>query len=279
MDDLVGQGQLLEQAVEVADAGVDVDGLDRIAAGDVDAVEVLRQPHEVAEVRHVADPSAAVEVHGVGRRGDVDEGHVAPADRHPSLGIAGGDVELAGGLGHLLQHEAAIHAHGDAVDGAAGGAQVVARLVVEEVDADLLEDAHRRVVDRGDAFGRQRLGRPVGVDRDAPWHLGDRSGRGAAPVAAAPRPAFGHRPASSCRRQWSRGGGVLVRERRSPRRFRRADVGSGQPVPVSRRGLRRRRRGSGRGRRPSATPRCRAPGPCPASSPSRRGGPPAPGGR
>ena len=88
--DLVGQRQLLEEAVEVADRGVDVDRLDRIAAGDVDAVEVLGELDEVAERGEVADAAAAVEVHAVRRRGDVDEAHVAAAHRHPCApGCAG----------------------------------------------------------------------------------------------------------------------------------------------------------------------------------------------
>ena len=91
---LVGQRQLLVEAVEVADRGVDVDRLDRVAAGEVDAVEVLRQPDEVAEVLDVADAAAAVEVHGVRRRGDVAEEHVPAADGHPARGVARGHVEL-----------------------------------------------------------------------------------------------------------------------------------------------------------------------------------------
>ena len=102
---------------------MDVDGLHRVAAGDVDAVEVLRQPHEVAEVVHVADAAAAVEVHGVRRRGDVDEAHVAAAHGDAAGGVARGDVEPARGLCHLLHDEGAVHADGDAVDAAAGGGE------------------------------------------------------------------------------------------------------------------------------------------------------------
>jgi MarR family transcriptional regulator for hemolysin len=41
-------------------------------------------------------------------------------------------------------------------------------LGVEELDADLFEDAHRAVVDRGDALLAQRLGRAVGVGHSGP---------------------------------------------------------------------------------------------------------------
>ena len=98
-------------AVEVADRGVDVDRLDRVAAGEVDAVEVLRELHEVAEAFAVAGPPAAVEVHGVRRAGHIDEEHRVAADRHPALGVARRDVELPRRLLDLLHHKGAIHAH------------------------------------------------------------------------------------------------------------------------------------------------------------------------
>src|SRR3546814_2705303 len=57
------------------------DLLDRVAGEEVHHVEGLREPEEVLVVALVAGPPAAVEVGGVGRRGDRPEGDVAPADR------------------------------------------------------------------------------------------------------------------------------------------------------------------------------------------------------
>src|SRR3546814_12744416 len=53
----------------------------RSAGEEVHHVEGLREPEEVLVVALVAGPPAAVEVGGVGRRGDRPEGDVAPADR------------------------------------------------------------------------------------------------------------------------------------------------------------------------------------------------------
>ena len=111
-------------------------------------------------------------------------------------GLRGVMSNWRGALPHLLHDEAAVHADGDAVDAAAGGGEDVAGLGVEEVDAGLLEHAHGGVVDGGDALGRQRLGGAVGVERDAPGHLGDGVG-GAVPgvagvAAAAASPALRH---------------------------------------------------------------------------------------
>jgi len=72
---LVGQRQLVVDAVEVADRSVDVDRLDRIAAGEMDAVEILRELHQIAKALAIPWPPAAVEVHGVRWARDVDEEH------------------------------------------------------------------------------------------------------------------------------------------------------------------------------------------------------------
>ena len=58
-------------------------------------------------------------------------------------------VKLFGALLHLLHDEGAVHAHALRihVDVAAGILQDLQRLLVQEEDADLLEDAHGAVVD------------------------------------------------------------------------------------------------------------------------------------
>ena len=100
-------------------------------------------------------------------------------------GLRGVMSNWRGAFATMLHDQAAVHAHIVARDRAAGGGEIVPRLGVQEFDADLLEDAHRRVVDRGDALGRQGFGRPVGIERDAPRHLGDRMRRLVALVSGA----------------------------------------------------------------------------------------------
>ena len=62
VDRLVHQGQRVERRVQVADAVVEVDRLDRVAGQEMDGVERLAEPQQVLVVGAVADPPAAVEV-------------------------------------------------------------------------------------------------------------------------------------------------------------------------------------------------------------------------
>jgi hypothetical protein len=99
--DLVGQGQLFIKAVQVADAGVHVHRLHRIAARDVDAVEILRQLHEFLERLEIARAFAAFQVPGVRRRGDVDKQHVLAAHDHLAVRVARGDGEAFGRMASI----------------------------------------------------------------------------------------------------------------------------------------------------------------------------------
>ena len=74
VDRLVHQGQGVVARLQVADAVMEVDRLDRIARQEVDGVERLGQPQQVLVVGAVADPPAAVEVGDVGRAADGPEG-------------------------------------------------------------------------------------------------------------------------------------------------------------------------------------------------------------
>ena len=186
--DLVGQCQLLVQAIEVPDRGVDVDRLDWVAPCHMDAVEILRQLHEFLERLEVARPLAALQIPGIRRGRDVDEDHVLAAQRDLARGVAGRDRELLGdGLEHL-HHEGLVHPDVRALDLAACLLQDRHRFGVQELDPDLRQDPHRPAMDRHDSVHVQRLGRTVGIDGNAPGHLVDRGGSGAALVA---RPAPG----------------------------------------------------------------------------------------
>ena len=179
---LVGQGELVEQHVEMTDAGMEVHRLDRVAAGKMDAVEILRQLQQVGALLAGAGHLAAdLHVPVVGRRRDIAEQDIILADHQLAVGIARGQRERGRRLAHHLHHEIPVHAHQFALDPAAGRAEDLQRLGVQEGNADLFQDAHGAVMQRGDARFVQRFSGPVQVDRQPPGHL------------------FNHRMAAPCR--------------------------------------------------------------------------------
>src|SRR5271157_6156959 len=72
----------------MADRGMDVDRLDRIAAPEVNHVEGLAESDEVAIILDGARPAAAGAIGGIGRAGDRAEGDMPAADRQIAGGIA-----------------------------------------------------------------------------------------------------------------------------------------------------------------------------------------------
>ena len=154
----------------MAHRGVQVHRLHRIAPREVDAVEVLGELEEVPVALAVADPSPPVEIRAVGRTRHIAEHHVPPADGDRTARVARGEGELAGRELHLLHHQRAVHSHVGAVRArlAAGSLEDGAGLLVQELDADLLQHAHRAVVDGVHLLFGERLGRQVVVDRDLP---------------------------------------------------------------------------------------------------------------
>ena len=92
MDHLVGQHQLVIQAVEMADRGMDVHRLDRIAAGKMHAVEILGQLDEIA-IACGRRSCAPIEIGAVRRRGDIAKNDMVAADRDFPRRIAGCDRE------------------------------------------------------------------------------------------------------------------------------------------------------------------------------------------
>ena len=211
---LVGEDQLVLEAVEVPHRRVDVDGLHRIATREVDAVEVLGELEEVPVALAVADPSTAIEVRAVGRARHVAEDHVPPADGDPALGIPRGDGELRRREIHLLHHERAVHAHVGAVRArlAPRGGEDLTGLLVQELDADLLEDPHRAVVHGLNLLLGEGLGGSVPVEGDLPGKLADRRPGAAQVGAVSSRP-----PAPPARTT----GRLFRRHRGRPPRIRR----------------------------------------------------------
>jgi hypothetical protein len=190
MGHLVGQRELLVEAIEVPDARVDVDRLHRVAAREMDAVEVLRELDELLVGLEIPRPLAPVEVPGVGRGRDIAEQHVLSTDGKRAFGVSRHQREFGRRAGDHLLDKGRIEAHRRSLCGATRLLEVADRLVVQELDADLRKDAHRAPMDGGDPLLVQRLGRLVRIDRDAPRHLRDGGDSGPVGMAAtAPRAA------------------------------------------------------------------------------------------
>ena len=110
MQQLVGEREHVEGRLEMADRVVQVDRLDGIAADEVDDVERLAQPQQVAERGPVARPADTVEVDDVGRAADRSEREMVAADRERVLRVPRVHLERrrAGPdqVGHQLRVEA-----------------------------------------------------------------------------------------------------------------------------------------------------------------------------
>jgi hypothetical protein len=139
--------------------------------GELEQVGTLR-----ARAGHLA-PQRQVEIVGRGR--DIAEEQVPPAHGDRAVGVARGQGEPRGRARQHLGHEIAAHEDHVPLDPAARAGQDRQRLVIEEGNANLLENAHGALVDRLHAVCVQRLGRAVDVERRCPGHLGD--GGAAAP--------------------------------------------------------------------------------------------------
>ena len=62
MDQLVGQGQYVEQCVQMSGRRMQVHRFNRVATGKVNAVEALGQLEKVLVVLAVADPAPTIQV-------------------------------------------------------------------------------------------------------------------------------------------------------------------------------------------------------------------------
>ncbi len=130
----------------------------RLVADEMDDVEALRQLDQRDIIGVVAGAAAVHAVMNVGRTGDQAEGDVVVADLQGARRVARRQGEGRGHGLQRLQHDlardarqAAVHLHhraGLAEELAGGGAL--------ELDADLLQDSQRSVVDRLDLVLAQR---------------------------------------------------------------------------------------------------------------------------
>ena len=88
---------------------MNVQRLHGITTGQVDAIEEVRQLHEIAKTLAIAHSPSAIEIGTVRRAGDVHEQHPIATDGHFARLVARDDIELRGRLSDLLQDKIAIH--------------------------------------------------------------------------------------------------------------------------------------------------------------------------
>ena len=107
---LVGEGEHVERRLEMADRVVQVDRLDRVAADEVDDVERLAEPQQIAERRPVTRPADAVEIDEVRWATDRSEREVVTADRQRAVGVPRVHLERRRARLDQLDHELGVEA-------------------------------------------------------------------------------------------------------------------------------------------------------------------------
>jgi len=173
VDRLVGQRQRVVRGIEMADGRVDVDRLDRVTGDEVDDLEHLGEADEVLVVGPVAHPPAALQVGDVRGTRDGAEGDPVAADPQVPRRVPGMERERRRRSRDDRQDHRPIEPYALAadLDACAGGGQQRPGIGVQEVHADLLEDAQGRLVDRLQLIGRDGLGRCVAHPRLGPRSL------------------------------------------------------------------------------------------------------------
>ena len=158
----------------MADAGVNVLRLDGVTSNKVNAVKVLRQLEKIgAHLTRAGHLAAQRHVPVVGRGRDIAKQDMLVAHGDLPFRVARRQRPRRRCLAHHLHDKVTAHTHVVTIDSTARFLQDATRLVVEELNTDLFEDAHRPVMDRLHPFLGQRFGRTVHIDRLTPWHLLD----------------------------------------------------------------------------------------------------------
>ena len=151
---------MLERAVGDVQMALGDRDVDRLAHHRSGIVHRRRQIGELVELVQVGERAIAplvVEVIHERRAVSRRERHLVAADLGAALGIARVHHEMARVSGNQRHEQLARDAHPIALDLGAGRAPHPARLVVAEIDPDLLEDVERRPMDQLEALGIQDL--------------------------------------------------------------------------------------------------------------------------
>jgi len=173
VDHLVGQGQRVEQAIEMAGGRMNIDGLDRVAGRHVNAVEILGQFVEVLVTLPVAGPPATVKVRAIGRATHAGEQHSFPTHADFPGRVSRRNVELCRCFPHLFQDKVTIHPDVIAVrpDHASCFTQDVFRFLVEKLDTDFFEHPHGPIVNGVHCVLVERLCGCIGIAGQSPGCL------------------------------------------------------------------------------------------------------------
>src|SRR5271169_5340383 len=169
---------------------MNVDGLDGIAAPQMDTVEGLAEADEVLKVAMDARPASPVAVESVGRACDRRESGKGAADDEVARRVVGVELELPRRLADLRLDERGVkmNAIRGRIDIGATRFQNRLGLGMEEVHADFLEDGERSVMNCLQFVGRQQID---GFEAQ-PWLLSLDGGvrRGALAAPSPPRRFF-----------------------------------------------------------------------------------------
>ena len=114
---LVGDRQLVIQHIQMAHAGMDVYGFNRITASEVDTVEILRQLQQIlTHFTRARNLCANRHIPITRGRRYVAKINMVATNCNLAIWIARGQGKRTGGLAHHLHHKLAVHADIGTVD-------------------------------------------------------------------------------------------------------------------------------------------------------------------
>ena len=153
------------RAIEVTALGIEIDRCDGHTTAEVQHVQTLPEPHEVAKITGGPWPAPAVQIGAVRRSTYRVEGDVIGAERDITRRVSCMEGEHFGGACDELGDQRTVETHQPSVvvDIGAGVVEPSQRIVAQELDTELFEHAHRSVVNRLHPLGVDHLDRPVGI--------------------------------------------------------------------------------------------------------------------
>ena len=170
---LVGQRQVGEIGVEVPGIGRKLDRRAYLVAEHGDAVEMLRQPHQVVVVAQVAGAAPTLHVVHIRRAGHQREVDRVATEMHRPLGVPRLQRERRRDGFQSICDKAAIDTHclRGMIHRRACPFEQRQRARAHHLDAEIFEDVHRGRMDRFDLIRRQQLHRWIWISHRADRQL------------------------------------------------------------------------------------------------------------
>jgi hypothetical protein len=171
--DLIGHHDEVANAIQVPRRRRQVHRFHRIATEQVNDIEHLPQPQEIAVVLLIARPPAAGQVGHVRGAGDGGEVDAPSAHEEAMRRVAGMDLETRGSFGDRVPDQTAVetHALGAVFDLGAAKTQDLEGLGMEKIHADLLQNAKGRLGDGENTLLAQHLHWRIGAVDPSPRQL------------------------------------------------------------------------------------------------------------